>query len=460
MEKPVSQILIKNCYLITMNSNRDIYENGQILIENDLIKCVGIVDEALISPDAEVYDAESKIVLPGFINTHVHTSQQLGRGIADDVNLLVWLIDRIWPYESNLEYEDSLLSATACCVEMIRSGVTTFLEAGGQFVEAMVEAVTATGIRGCLSKSVMDTGVGLPEKWNKTTDEELAIQSGLYEKYNNTADGRVKIWFGLRTIFNNSDSLVIKTKQLADKYNTGIHMHIAEICEEIDFTKSKHKQGTLEHLDTLGVLGPNLLAVHAVWLTHKEVDLIKLNDVKVSHCPCSAMKVCLGFSPVPEMISKGIPVSIGTDGAPSNNSMDIFKDMYLASVIHKGRTLDPNVVCAETILEMLTINGSKCALMEKEIGSLEVGKKADLIILNPDSIHSLPVYNPVSSIVYSMSSQNVESTMCNGVWLMKEKKVLVLDEQELFGKIKIAAEKIKKINNFNFQTKFNVVSEK
>lgn len=453
-----TRTLIKNCYLITMNSNRDVYENGQILIENNFISAIGKqIDIDLFLNDIEVIDAKGMYLLPGFINTHVHTSQQLGRGIADDVDLVVWLRDRVWPYESSLEYEDSLLSATACCVELIRTGVTTFLEAAGQYVEAIIEAVKNTGIRGCLAKSIMDCGEGVPDKWKKTCDEELETQTELFKKFNNSCDGRVKIWLGLRTIFNNSDELIVKTKKLADELNTGIHMHIAEICGEIDFVKSKTTYGTVEHLDSLGVLGRNLLAVHAVWLTHKDVDLIRLNDVKVSHCPCSAMKVTLGFSPVPELLSKGIPVSLGTDGAPSNNRMDVLRDAFLSSIIHKGRSLDPKTIDSEAVLEMLTINGAKCALMEKEIGSLEVGKKADLVLLNPNTIHSLPIYNPISNIVYTMTSENVDSTMCDGKWLMRNKKLLIIDEEELMIKIKNTSQKIKDKNKFDFKTRFNLI---
>lgn len=453
----MNRIYITNAYLITMNENRDVYECGSILVVNDKIEYVGKFDEKLITDGTQVYDVKGKMVMPGLVNTHVHLSQQLGRGIADDVDLLTWLRDRIWPYESSFDYEDSLVSSTACCVEMIKSGVTTFLESGGQVVEAMVEAVDKTGIRACLAKSVMDNGEGLPSSWQKTTKEELDKQIELFEKYNNTSDGRVKIWFGLRTIFNNSDELIIETKKLADKYNTGIHMHIAEISGEVDFAKAVRGNSTVEHLHKLGVLGPNLLAVHTVWLTKREIDLFKLYDVKVSHNPAAAMKVVLGFAFIPEMLELGIPVSIGTDGAPSNNRMDMMREMYLTSLIHKGRTLNPSTVPAEQILEMATINGAKCALMDKEIGSLEVGKKADLIVLNPNDIHSLPLHNPIGNIVYSMSSENVESTMCNGKWLMKEHEVLVVDEKELLEKVKYQAEKIRKQANVVLPTKFNVI---
>ncbi|MEG1365358.1 MAG: amidohydrolase family protein [Cetobacterium sp.] len=184
----MKQILIKNAYVVSMNSERQIFNNGSILIENNLIKSIGKVDPSLVNEDAEIYDAGGKIVLPGFVNTHVHLSQQLGRGIADDVDLLTWLRERVWPYESSFDYEDSLISSTACCVELIKSGVTTFLESGGQYVDAMVEAVQNTGLRACLSKSVMDEGEGLPNQWIKTTQEELDSQINLFNNHNDTAE--------------------------------------------------------------------------------------------------------------------------------------------------------------------------------------------------------------------------------------------------------------------------------
>ncbi|ERT66307.1 MAG: amidohydrolase [Cetobacterium somerae] len=453
----MKQILIKNAYVVSMNEKREIYNNGSILIENDLIKAIGKVDEKSIIDTAEIIDAKGKIVLPGLINTHVHLSQQLGRGIADDVDLLTWLRERVWPYESNFDYESSLISSTACCVEMIKSGVTTFLEAGGQYVEAMAEAVKNTGIRAALSKSVMDEGIGLPTNWIKTADEEIQVQKELFDKYNNTADGRIKIWFGLRTIFNNSDDLIIKTKKIADELNTGIHMHIAEIAAENDYVKTNRGNSTVEHLHKLGALGPNLLAVHTVWLTDREIDLFRLYDVKVSHNPAAAMKVVLGFARIPEMLEKGLSVSIGTDGAPSNNRMDMMREMYLTSLIHKGRTLNPKVVPAEQVLEMATINGAKCALLEREIGSLEVGKKADLIILNPNTIHSLPLHDPIANIVYTMSSENVESTMCNGKWLMKNREILVLNESNLIEQVKIKSEEIKTKAKIVLPNRFPVI---
>lgn len=456
----MGKLLIKNGYIVSMNEKREVFNGGSILIEDDRIKAIGKIDEKLLNSDVEIYDAQGKIILPGLVNTHVHLSQQLGRGIADDVVLLTWLRERIWPYESSFDYEDSLISSIACCVEMIKSGTTTFLEAGGQYVDAMVEAVEKCGLRACLCKSTMDDGEGLPKPWQKTTEEELREQEELFKKYNNAADGRIKIWFGLRTIFNNSDDLIVGTKKLADKYNTGIHMHVLEVKEEMDYTRATRGETTVEHLYRLGALGPNLVAAHVVWLTEREIDLFRLYDVKASHNPAAAMKVVLGFARIPEMMEKGITVGIGTDGAPSNNRMDMMRDMYLTSLLHKGRTLDPKSVSAEEVLEMATINGAKCALQEKEIGSLEVGKKADLVVLNPDTIHALPLVDPIANIVYAMSSENVESTMCNGKWLMKEKKILFLDEKELLEKVKKQSKKVLDRAGVKLPNRFPVVDIK
>ena len=456
----MSQILIKNGYIVSMNEKREVFNGGSILIEDDKIVAVGKVADTLVKADAEIYDAQGKIIMPGLVNTHVHLSQQLGRGIADDVVLLTWLRERVWPYESSFNYEDSLISSLGCCVELIKTGCTTFLEAGGQFVDAMAEAVEKCGLRACLCKSTMDEGEGLPKVWQKTAKEELDEQEKLFLKYNNTADGRIKIWFGLRTIFNNSDELIVGTKKLADKYNTGIHMHVLEVKDEMDYIRAVKGETTVEHLYKLGALGPNLVAAHVVWLTEREIDLFRLYDVKASHNPAAAMKVVLGFARIPKMIEKGITVGIGTDGAPSNNRMDMMRDMYLTSLLHKGRTLDPKTVSAETVLEMATINGAKCALMEKEIGSLEVGKKADLIILNPNTIHSLPMIDPIANIVYAMSSENVESTMCNGKWLMKEKEILFLDEKELLEKIKEQSKKVIEKAGIKLPDRFPVINVK
>ncbi|WIV12130.1 amidohydrolase [Proteiniborus sp. MB09-C3] len=437
------QILLKNGFVVSMNKKEQVYTQGSILIENDRIKAVGDVEQSLIASDAEIVDVKGKIIMPGLINTHVHTSQQLGRGLGDDVNLLTWLHERIFPYESNLTEEDSYISTLLCCLEQIRAGVTSFAEPGGQFVSSMAKAVGEIGIRAKLAKSVMDCGEGLPARWQKTTREELEKQEEDLRKFHNTADGRVQVWFGLRTIFNNSDDLIIQTKELADKYGVGVHMHVAEVKEEVEFALETRGATIVKHLDNLGVLDKNFLAVHTVWLTDEEVDIFRDKQVKVSHNPAAAMRV-LGFAKIPRMLKEGICVTLGTDGAPSSNRMDLIDEMWLTSLIHKGWRLDPTIMKAEEIIRMVTVNGAKAILEENSIGSIEVGKKADMIIINPDSPGMLPLHDNIANLVTSMHSSNVESTICDGKWIMRERKILTVDESAILNEAKKRAAAIYK----------------
>ena len=427
----MKQTLLHNGYIVTMAAeNEVVYDGGSVLIEDDRIKAVGKIDKKELMPDCEIIELNGKYVLPGFVNTHVHTSQQISRGVGDDVDFVTWLHDRMWPFESSMTEEDSYVSTLATCLELIRSGVTSFAEPGGQFVSGMARAVKEAGIRGKLAKSVMDCGEGLPPIWQRTAQQELDQEVEDLEKYHNTADGRVQVWFGLRTIFNDTDEICIKTKELADKYGVGIHMHVAEAKEEKAYTYERWGEGTVKHLENLGVLGPNLLAVHTVWLTDEEIELFKKRDVKVSHNPASAMRV-LGFARIPKMLREGICLSIGTDGASSSNHMDMVDEMWLTSLIHKGWRLDPTVVPSQDILRMATRWGARALLDDNLYGTLETGKKADLIIIDPHGPSMEPVNDKIAALVTAMHSSNIISTMCDGKWLMRDRKILILDEDAI-----------------------------
>lgn len=435
------QILLKNGYVLTMDGTDQVYDGGSVLIEDDVIKAVGVVDPALVADDAEVIELGGKYVLPGFVNTHVHTSQQISRGVGDDVDFKTWLHERMWPYESNMTEEDSYFSTLLCSLELIRSGVTSFAEPGGQFVSGMARGVREAGIRGKLAKSVMDMGDGLPDIWQRTADQELEQQLEDLARFDGTADGRIRVWFGLRTIFNDSDDLIVRTKALADEHGVGVHMHVAEAKSEVEYTKEVYGEPTVTHLEKLGVLDKNLLAVHTVWLTDEEVELFRLHDVKVSHNPASAMRV-LGFAKIPLMLDKGICVSIGTDGASSSNRMDMVDEMWLTSLIHKGWRLDPTVVPSQDILRMATKNGARALLDEDLYGSLVPGLKADLIVIDPHGPSMMPVNDPIAALVTAMHSSNIVSTMCDGKWVMKDRKIMTLDEEAI---LKEASERGKAI---------------
>ncbi|MEE1113592.1 MAG: amidohydrolase [Eubacterium sp.] len=453
----MSQILLHNGYIVTMaEGSETVYDGGSVLVEDDKIVQVGKVDMTQIKPDCEIVDLNGKYVLPGFVNTHVHTSQQISRGVGDDVDFVTWLHKRMWPFESNMTEEDSYISTLATALELIKSGVTSFAEPGGQFVSGMARGTAQAGLRGKLAKSVMDCGEGLPPIWQRTLEQEMDQQVEDLEKYHNTADGRVQVWFGLRTIFNDTDEICVRTKELADKYGVGIHMHVAEAKEEKEYTYARWGEGTVKHLDRLGVLGPNLLAVHTVWLTDEEIELFKKHDVKVSHNPASAMRV-LGFARIPKMLKEGICLSIGTDGASSSNHMDMVDEMWLTSLIHKGWRLDPTVVPSQDILRMATRWGARALLDGDLYGTLEAGKKADLIVIDPAGPSMEPVNDKIAALVTAMHSTNIIHTMCDGKWLMKDRKVLTLDEEAILKEANERARAIYKRGGIELPDRFPVV---
>jgi 5-methylthioadenosine/S-adenosylhomocysteine deaminase len=453
----MSQTLLYNAGILTMDAQQQ-FNNGAILIDGDRISAIGPSADLLARApnDATRIDLSGCWILPGLVNIHVHTSQQMGRGLGDDVDLLVWLRERIWPYESILTEEDSYLSTLLFGLEQIRSGVTCFSEAGGQHVNGMGRAVTELGLRATLCRSTLDVGTGLPDGWQETTEQALDAQIANFERWHGAAEGRIRAWFGLRTIFNNSDELILCTKELADQYGVGIQMHVAEVREEVEFSRETRGAGTVTHLERLGVLGPNLLAAHSVWLTDEEIDLFAARDVKVAHCPAAAMRV-LGFAKIPEMLAKGICVGLGTDSPPCNNRSTLIDEMWLASLIHKGRLLDPTTMPAETILTMVTNHGARAVLWDDEIGSLKPGKKADLVVINPQTANMLPVYDPVANMVSAMQARNIQSVMVDGHWLMRDGTILSVDEKAILAEAHARAAVLYERAGIKLPNRFHIV---
>lgn len=269
--------VLHNALIITMDSDSRVFRNGGIAISGDKIKAIGHSSEILHQFSASAHhiiDLHSQILLPGFINTHVHTSQQLARSIADDVDLMTWLHHRIWPYESSMTEEDSYISTLLCGIELIHSGVTCFAEAGGQHVSGMAKAVELLGLRACLTQSIMDCGEGLPAPWAAiTTDDCIQSQKELYKKHHNTADGRIRVWFGIRQIMNATERLLIETRDNAVELETGIHMHVAEIPYENLKVMNERKvdHGTVTYLEEIQFLRNNLLSAHTVWVNDNEL---------------------------------------------------------------------------------------------------------------------------------------------------------------------------------------------
>ena len=426
-------ILIKNALILNPNNFEE--KRQSVLIKDDLIS--EIADEIDESNADKIIDASGKILLPGFVNTHTHLSMTLFRGLADDLSLDSWLNDHIWPMEANLNGDYCYIGALLGAVELIKSGTTTFSDMYF-YMEDVARAVDEAGIRAVLSYGMIDFGDA--EKREAEIKENLQ----LFENCDGMADGRIKVFFGPHSPYTASEELLIKVRELADKYNVGIHIHVSETQKEIDDVSQEKGLRPFEYLDKIGFLGPDVVAAHCVWLSDEEIEIIKKNGVKVSHNPCSNMKLASGISPVSKLIENDICVSIGTDGASSNNNLDLIEELKTASLLQKVSTLDPNVVNSHEAIAMGTIKGAEALGLSDEIGSIEVGKKADIILIDTNSANMVPDSSTLTSnIIYSANGSNVDTTICNGKILMENKKLTVLDEQEIYEKARKAIKNLK-----------------
>ena len=426
-------ILIKNALILNPNNFEE--KRQSLLIKNDLI--AEISDEIDETNVDKIIDASGKILLPGLVNTHTHLSMTLFRGLADDLSLDSWLNDHIWPMEANLNGDYCYIGALLGAVELIKSGTTTFSDMYF-YMEDVARAVDEAGIRAVLSYGMIDFGDA------ERREAEIKENLDLFKNCNGMADGRIKVFFGPHSPYTASEELLIKVRQLADQYNMGIHIHVSETQKEINDISEEKGLRPFEYLDKIGFLGPDVLAAHCVWLSDEEIEIIKKNNVKVSHNPCSNMKLASGIAPISKLLEKDVCVSIGTDGASSNNNLDLIEELKTASLLQKVSTLDPNVLNSHEALAMGTINGAEALGLSDEIGSIEVGKKADIILIDKNSANMVPDSTTLTSnVIYSANGSNVDTTICNGKILMENKKLTVLDEQEIYEKAREAIKNLK-----------------
>ena len=426
-------ILIKNALIL--DPNVDYNEKKDLLIKNDLISEISQnISEENVD---KVIDATDKILLPGFINTHTHLSMTLFRGLADDLALDEWLNDNIWPMEANLNGYYCYIGALLGAVELIKSGTTTFSDMYF-YMEDVAKAVEESGIRAVLSYGMIDFG---DEEKRKAEIEENMT---LFKNCHDAADGRIKVFLGPHSPYTASEELLKEVRKLADENGIKIHIHVSETQKEIEDVSNEKGLRPFEYLDSIGFLGPDVVCAHCVWLNDNEIDIIKKNDVKISHNPCSNMKLASGIAPISKLLENDICVSIGTDGASSNNNLDLIEELKTASLLQKVSILDPKVLTSDEAIAIGTINGAKALGLDDEIGSIEVGKKADLILIDTNNANMVPDSSNLSSnIIYSANGSNVDTTICNGQILMENKKLTTLDEQEIYSKAKKAIEELK-----------------
>lgn len=429
-----STILIKNAIILNPGENDCLKTTSSLLIKDDIIAEIG---DNITEKADKVIDGEGKILMPGLINTHTHLSMTLFRGLADDLSLDTWLNDYIWPVEAHLNGYYCYIGALLGAVELIKSGTTTFSDMYF-YMEDVARAVDEAGLRAVLSYGMIDFA---DEEKRRA---EIAANVDLFKNCNNAAEGRIKVFFGPHAPYTASKELLDEVRDLASKFNTGIHIHVAETQKEVEDILEQTGKRPFEYLDDIGFLGPNVVAAHAVWLSEEEIDIIMDREVKISHNPCSNMKLASGISPVANMLSHDICVSIGTDGASSNNNLDLIEEMKTASLLQKVATLDPKVLTSEETVAMATINGARTLGLENEIGSIEVGKKADLILIDTDEANMTPDSSCISSnVVYAAKGSNVDTTICNGRILMENRKLTTLDEEKIYKKARAAIVELK-----------------
>jgi len=435
-----------------MDSRRRVLTDGAVLIKDGVISQIEKSSDFRTQDRADFeIDARGKVVLPGLIDIHVHLAQALIRGCADDTSLIDWLQKFVWPLQGNFDAQDGRVSAELCMLEMIKSGTTTFLESllhTRYGFDGIAETVGRSGMRGILSKTVM----GLPGYGSEknimhpgmiedaaTTMREVETY---FQRWNGKADGRIGVWYGARSLGACTRQLYEEIARGAKRLGTGVTMHLSEVQEDVRYTEKEFGKMPAEFMDQVGLVGPKVVFAHGVWLTEKEWQILAKKGASVAHCPSSNMKLSSGIAKVPEMMRTGVNVGLGCDGGPSNNSYDMIREMKTASLLQKVRTMDPVTMGAETVLEMATINGAKALGLQGQIGSLEPGKKADIIIVAMQKPHLTPAFNPVSHIAYAALGSDVETTIIDGKIIMDGRKVNTLDEQKILHEANERATKL------------------
>lgn len=419
--------IIHNAHIITMNSDMDIVPNGSLFIENGKIKCIS--EQRLELTDAEMTDAKGMFVLPGFINTHTHVPMTMLRGYADDLPLHEWLTEHIFPAEARLVTPENVrIASRLAFIEMIKSGTTCFNDM--YFYEDVIaEEAKKAGLRGVMGESLID----FPTASFGNVGEGLHLAEQFICKWQ--GDPVIHPSVCVHAPYTCSRSTLQKTKQLADKYNTLLQIHVAETRKEVEDITAQTGMPPVEYLHSIGLLGQNVIAAHGVWLNPQEIEFMSRTGTAIAHCPKSNLKLASGIADTDTYLRAGITVSIGTDGTASNNTLDMVEEMRFAALLAKVVNYNPEAINARTALQMATINGAKALGLASLTGSLEPGKSADLIFIHANASNIVPVYDEYSAIVYAMNSKNIRSSMVNGEWLMKDRTLCHLDKESTINAI-------------------------
>jgi 5-methylthioadenosine/S-adenosylhomocysteine deaminase len=424
--------------VVTMDSARRVLAPGAVAIEGGAI--VAVDAPAAIAAayrGAETIDASGAVVLPGLVNTHTHAPMVLYRGLADDMALMEWLEKYIFPAEAKTVSAAFVRTgARLAALEMIQSGTTLFTDMY-YFEEEIARATKEAGLRGVLGETV----IGFPVPDAKTPAEALARTEKFFQEF--ATDELIIPAVAPHSMYTVDAKSLTAARALADKYGRPTLIHLSETRDEVEISQKKYKMQPAAYLESIKFWGPRVLAAHGVWLTPPEIALLKKHGVGVSHNPESNMKLASGTAPVPQLRAAGVPVGLGTDGAASNNDLDMFEAMRVAALLHKLQSNDPRAIPAPVALEMATIGGARALGLGDRLGSLEAGKRADLIVVSMSSARQTPMYDAVSHLVYATRGDDVRTTIVNGRVLMRDRKVLTLDERAVLADARRAAEQVR-----------------
>ncbi|WP_458119256.1 5'-deoxyadenosine deaminase [Paenibacillus sp. Z6-24] len=421
----MASILIRQAQIVTMNASEEVF-TGDLLIENNKIVKMGahLDDHA----DREI-DARGKTLLPGFIQTHIHLCQTIFRGRADDMELMDWLRKRIWPLEAAHDEESIFYSALLGIGELISSGTTTICDMETvHHTDSAFQAMAQSGLRVISGKVMMDHGDDVPEPLQENTEESLQKSVDLLEKWNGFGGGRIQYAFCPRFVVSCTEKLLTEVRDLSAQYHVRVHTHASENRGEIALVEQERGMRNIVYLDHIGLANPRLILAHCVWLSEEEKQILHRRGVKVTHCPGSNMKLSSGIAEIPDLMNRHIHVGIGADGAPCNNNLDMFQEMRMTALIQKVPH-GPTVMDARTVLRMATMGGAEVLGLSKEIGSLEVGKKADLVLLDLEDYHTFPSHDVdvYSRVVYSAARSNVDTVIIDGQIVFENRQVKTID---------------------------------
>jgi 5-methylthioadenosine/S-adenosylhomocysteine deaminase len=429
------KILIKDPLILKNNNGQFYTERSHILIEDDKIADLTDVIPSELSDFNEVIEASRLLALPGLINTHNHSPMSLLRSFSDDLRLMEWLEKKMLPAEANMTEEDIYWGALLAIAEMIKSGTTCYADMYIH-MDQIAQAVQDSGIRASLTRGLVFLNDDGGRRLNEGID--------LVKHWHGKADGRITTMMGPHAPYTCPPENLKEVMEIAKELEVAIHIHLAETHEEVEKIKNKYGKSPTEYLADLGFFDgeSHVLLAHAIHLDDKDIELLQNMKGGIAHNPFSNMKLGCGIAPVHKFIEKGILVGLGTDGAGSATSLDLFKEMKMASGLQKLEYFDPAIIDAHTILQMATINGAKILGIDHEVGQIEVGKKADLILVNIQQPHLVPHHDLVSLLVYSAFGHDVDTTIVNGKILMKHRELLTIDEERLLYEAQHRAKRI------------------